>query len=140
MEQFITNREELIDDWKAAASHIKAEFGIEKAIGYFVGEKFYNLTEEVKRLQRDNKDDSKIVNNLERLLFRCSQEIMATFTEQELNDYFRSNPRFGALGHVLNKDGHRLFVEKGAVEHTIDTEIEDALIMGEMKKYLKVNP
>jgi hypothetical protein len=140
MDQLIKNREKLIDDWKVAANHIKAEFGIEKAIGYFVGEKFYNLIEEVKRLQRDNKDGPKIINGLDGLLLKCSQAIKATFTENEINNYFGLNPRFGALGHVLTEDGHRLFVEKEVVEHTIDNEIEDALIMGEMKKYLKVNP
>ncbi|MDI6815724.1 MAG: hypothetical protein QME41_00830 [Actinomycetota bacterium] len=140
MDQFIKNREKLIDDWEVAVSHIKDEFGIEKAIGYFVGEKFYNLIEEVKRLQRDNENDPEIINGLERLLFRCSQGIMLTFTEHELNNYFRSNPRFGALGHVLTEDGHRLFVEQEVVGHSIDNEIEDALIMGEMKKYLKVHP
>ncbi|MDI6716532.1 MAG: hypothetical protein QME63_06270 [Actinomycetota bacterium] len=40
MDQFIKNREKLIDEWEAAAGRIKAEFGIEKAIGYFVGGKF----------------------------------------------------------------------------------------------------
>ncbi|MDI6716531.1 MAG: hypothetical protein QME63_06265 [Actinomycetota bacterium] len=102
--------------------------------------KFYNLIEEVKRLQSNNKDNSEIVSDLERLPRKCSQAIMAIFTEREINNYFESNPRLGALGPVLTEDGHRLFVEQEVVEHSIDTEIEDALIMGEMKKYLKVNP
>lgn len=140
MDQFIKNREKLIDDWEVAASRIEAEFGIEKAIGYFVGEKFCNLIEEVKRLQSDHKDDPGTVSDLERLLYKCSQAIVATFMEYEINNYFASNPRFGALGHVLSEDGHRLFVEQEVVEHSIDTEIEDALIMGEMKNYLKINP
>lgn len=60
-------------------------------------------------------------------------------TEDEINNYFKLNPRFGSLGHVVTEDEHKLFVEKGAGEHTIDTEIEDTLIMGEMKKYLKIS-
>ena len=64
---------------------------------------------------------------------------MEIFTEEEISNYFKLNPRFGSLGHVLTEDEHKLFVEKEAAEHTIDTEIEDTLIIGEMKKYLKIN-
>jgi len=64
---------------------------------------------------------------------------MEIFTEEEISNYFKLNPRFGSLGHVLTKDEYKLFVEKEAAEHTIDTEIEDTLIIGEMKKYLKIN-
>jgi len=45
---------------------------------------------------------------------------MEIFTEEEISNYFKLNPRFGSLGHVLTEDEYKLFVEKEAAEHTID--------------------
>ncbi|MFH2137397.1 MAG: hypothetical protein ABII88_02675 [Candidatus Omnitrophota bacterium] len=139
MEEFIKNKEELINEQINAAINIKDEFSIEKAIGYVIGEKFYNLMKEFQCLQKNHKDKTETINDFRLLILKSSGKIMEIFTEEEINNYFKLNPRFGALGHVLSEDEHKLFVEKEAVEHTIDTEIEDTFIMGEMKKYLKIN-
>lgn len=138
MEEFIKNKEKLINEQINAAIDIKDKFGIGKAIGYVVGEKFYSLIKEFQYLQKNHKDKTETINDFRLLILESSRRIMEIFVEDEINDYFRLNPRFGSLGHVLTEDEHKLFVGKEAVEHTIDTEIEDTLIMGEMKKYLKI--
>ncbi|MBU1122491.1 MAG: hypothetical protein ABIH71_00265 [Candidatus Omnitrophota bacterium] len=139
MEEFIKNKEKLINEQINATIDIKDEFGIEKAIGYLVGEKFYSLIKEFQYLQKNHKDKTETINDFRLLVLEGSKRIMEIFAEDEINNYFKLNPRFGSLGHVVTEDEHKLFVEKGAVEHTIDTEIEDTLIMGEMKKYLKIS-
>lgn len=35
--------ENQLEQWVAAAENIKEEFGLEKALGYLIGEKFYEL-------------------------------------------------------------------------------------------------
>jgi hypothetical protein len=41
------------------------------------------------------------------------------------------------LGHVASEEDYDFMVSKGAVEHTVFTEAEDALIFGEMLKYFQ---
>lgn len=139
MNEFIQNKEKLINEQIDAAINIKDDFGIEKAIGYAVGEKLFNLIKEFRYLQENRKDDLEIINDFEGIIIKMAEWIMEIFTEEEIHRYFESNPRFGSLGHTATEEEYELFVEKGAVEHTIDTEIEDALIMGEIKKYLKIS-
>jgi len=38
----------------------------------------------------------------------------------------------------MDEKEYRLFVEKGAVSPSMDTELEDALVLGQMRKYLDV--
>lgn len=132
MEEFLQNREKLINDWIDAAINIKDQFGIAKATGYLVGEKFYNLLIELKYLRKYHNDKPEMVDGLQALILKCSEKIRAIFTEEEIHDYFESNPVFGALGHVSTEETHKLFVERGVVEHTLETEIEDALLIGVM--------
>ena len=139
MEELIKNKEKLINEQIKAAINIKDEFGIEKAIGYVVGEKFYNLIKEFQYLQKNYKDKTETINDFRLLILKSSERIMGIFTKDEIQNYFKLNTRCGSLGHVLTEDEHKLFVEKEAVERTMDTEIEDTLIMGEIKKYLKIS-
>ena len=139
MKEFIRNKEKLISEQINAAIDLKGKFGVEKAIGYLVGEKFYNLIKEFQYLQKNHKDKTETINDFKLLIVKSSERMMKIFAKDEIYNYFKLNPRFGSLGHVATEDELKLFVEKGAVEHTIDTEIEDTLIMGEMKKYLKIS-
>lgn len=138
MEEFIKYKEELIDEQINAAIDIKDEHGIEKAIGYLIGEKFHDLIKEFRFWQKNYKNRVKAINDFKILLTNFSDKIRGVFSEDEINSYFESTPRFGCLGHTTTEKEHKLLAEKGAVEHTINTEIEDALIMGEMKKYLEI--
>lgn len=39
------------------------------------------------------------------------------------------------VGNIVDEKTHKLFIEKGAVEHSLDTEIDDTLILGEIYNY-----
>lgn len=52
----------MLKEWVAAAKNIKEEFGLDKALGYLIGEKFYNLLKDlqfakgmVKRIEEEKK-------------------------------------------------------------------------------------
>ena len=162
---FFTNENQL-DDWIEAALNIKERFGIEKALGYLIGEKYHGLLRSryaAKQLiqtienQRKGPDYNPIRESdvpgiepmnldelcdrqksrlamLDNILIEFAHSIKGSFDQGEINIFLRSTPRFGALGHVCSEDEHRFFIEKGAVEQSLDTEVEDALIFGEMER------
>jgi len=80
----------------------------------------------------------KRLNTAEEVLNEFSVLIKNSFKTHEIRKYLDSNPRLGPLGHIFSEREHRSWVEKGVVEHSLETEIEDALIFGEMIKYLGV--
>jgi len=43
------------------------------------------------------------------------------------------------MGHVASEEDHDFMIEKGALEHSLDTEVEDAMILGDMMKYFGVS-
>ena len=137
-QKIFKDRETLIDEQIEASRNIKHNFGIEKALGYIMGEKLYALVEEYECWLRNHPGQIETTSTLQALIIKISEQINRTYSQEEINRYFESNPRFGPLGHVLTEDEHELFVEQGVVDHTIDVEITDALIAGEMKRYLKI--
>ena len=78
------------------------------------------------------------MNAAKEVLIEFSKLIRKTFEANEIRKYLSSNPRFGPLGHVFSEKQHKSWVEKGVVEHSVETEIEDAFIFGEMIKYLDI--
>jgi hypothetical protein len=166
---FINPRQ--VEEWVEAAKGIQDRFGIDKALGYVVGEKFYKLVamlhisreiirtiEEKKKasdynpfIERTLRDKKYIVNldetyereqerllEAEELLIKFTVLIKQAFDHYEIRKYFSSHPRFGAWGHILSEEEHELMIQKGAAERSIETEVEDALILGEMMRYFDV--
>ena len=167
MSRIFTNGDQL-KEWVEAAEGIERRFGIEKALGYVIGEKFYNLvasiyesrrsirtiSEERKKtwynpLRERTYGNSKHVENLdetyeqeketiietEAILGEFSDLIKGAFAPHKIRQYFESNPRLGTLGHTVSDEQYYFLISNGSVEHSLDTEIEDALIFGDMLKY-----
>jgi hypothetical protein len=161
-----------LEEWVDAAEGIQERYAIEKALGYVIGEKFYNLVATLHSAQkimrtideeRKKPDfnpirvtrykDSEIVTNLdetyedekakiieaEGLLVKFVFLIGQSFSPHEIRKYFDSHPRLGALGHTATEEEHDFLISKGAIEHSIDTELGDALIFGDMLKYFGLN-
>lgn len=165
---FFVNENQL-QDWIAAAEHVMDEHGVEKALGYVIGEKFYSVLQaaasyrktmksiEEERRQPDynpirayslgkygesieNRDETyeKIKKRLSEerdILEEFARLIERTFARHEIYAYLDSHPRFGAMGHIASEEEHTFMVEKGMVERTIESEVEDALLFGEIRKY-----
>jgi hypothetical protein len=161
-----------IEEWVDAAEGIQDQFGIEKALGYVIGEKFYNLVsmlhafrtmiraidEErtkpnynpirerdygngkfVENLDETYEDEKAKVIEAEGLLVKFVSLINQAFSPHEIRKYFDSHPRLGSLGHIASEEEHDFMVSEGAIEHSIETETEDALIFGDMMKYFGIN-
>jgi len=155
-----------------AATGIRDRFGAEKALGYLIGEKFYNLVsilQSSRRVIRTIDDERKqpdynpirvtryknrkYVNNLddiyheekeiiveaEGLLGTFVSLIKEAFENHEIRKYFESHPRLGMMGHISTDEEYEFLVSRGAVEHSIATEVEDALIFGAMMKFFGVS-
>lgn len=80
-----------------------------------------------------------IILEAERLLPRFATMIKEAFESHEIRKYFESHPRLGAHGHVASDEQYEFMVSHGAIEHSLDTEVEDALIFGDMLKYFGVS-
>jgi hypothetical protein len=161
-----------LEGWVEAAKRIHARFGIEKALGYLIGEKFYRVVsmlhssqELIRRIAEERKKpgykpigettykNRKIVTDLneiydkniviiadtEEALDRFATLIKEAFESYEIRRYFESNPRLGIHGHIASDEDYDFLISKGAVEHSIDTEVRDALILGDMMRYFGVS-
>jgi hypothetical protein len=155
--------------WIEAAGTIHARFGLEKALGYLIGEKFYQvafmlrssgeltrmLAEERKKpgynpivettyrnnTVRSNMDEVyeeniSIAHETEEALHEFAVLIKEAFDPHQIRSYLDSNPRLGIHGHIASEEDYDFLVSRGAIEHSIDTEVRDALILGDMMKYL----
>jgi hypothetical protein len=171
MWEILFNTEKL-REWVEAAKTIHARFGIEKALGYLIGEKFYHvaftlrssqelirmIAEERKRpgykptsettyknrtiltnMDEIYEKNIEVAKDTEEALTRFAALINEAFEPHQIQNYFESNPQLGIHGHIASEEDYEFLVSKGAVELSIDTEVRDALILGEMMKYLGVS-
>jgi len=151
-----------LEKWIEASENIKEGFGLKKALGYLIGEKFYNLVRQLQFSQKmmgniDKKKQSpdykatlenasggedayekykKEIILLKKEIDKFTALIKDFCNPDEIKQYFDSNPRLGAMGHICTEEEHNFFIKHGAVERSVDTEIDDALILWEMMKYL----
>jgi hypothetical protein len=86
-----------------AARGIRESFGVAKALGYLVGEKFITFLRISDRLPawRDE-------------LPTFSDEIRSMFTPSELTHYFATVRHTGPAAHVLDADGYAFMAEAAA--------------------------
>jgi hypothetical protein len=158
--------------WVEASQGIGERFGIDKALGYVIGDKFYNLVailhvarttirlidEERKKpdynpirektyghlkhaenLYKTYERRKEIIAEVEELLVKFATLIKQAFQPYEIRKYFESNPRLGEMGHIASEEEYDFMVSKGAVEYSLETEIEDAMIFGEMMKRFQIS-
>ena len=92
-----------------AAEGIRDEFGLRKAIGYLVGEKLLTFIEESGRSEE-----------VRRELPRFVQEVRRMFSHEELEEYFATVRRVGALGHVMSDAEYEVFREADGGNNPVD--------------------
>ncbi|NLJ49079.1 MAG: hypothetical protein GX428_05755 [Candidatus Atribacteria bacterium] len=153
--------------WVEAARNIEKRYGIDKALGYVIGEKLYNLLLmhntsliklqkiEEQRKRSDYESHRKVQSvfgdyeidldqeyqRLKRVVDETNQakqemvkRILAAFDLSQIDDYFHSNPRLGSSGHILSEEQQRYWWKMGIEEHTLEDEIRDALLFGELQR------
>jgi hypothetical protein len=75
----------------------------------------------------------------EEALIRFAALIKEAFEPYQIRSYCESNPRLGIHGHIGTDEDYEFLVSKGAIEHSIDSEVEDATIFGDMMNYFGVS-
>lgn len=88
---------EIIQEQCEAARDIRDHFGVEKAMGYLIGEKFLNVL-----------DASERSNAYRDVIPEFVSEIKSIFEPVELAKFMNTPRRLGALGHASSEEGHRL--------------------------------
>jgi hypothetical protein len=73
------------------------------------------------------------------LLGRFVVLIKEAFEPIAVQEYLKSHPCLGVHGHVASDEQYEFLVEQGAIENSIETEVEDALILGDMLKYFGID-
>jgi len=170
MNKIFTNPHQL-EEWVEAAECIENRHGIERALGYLIGEKFYSLLEMLyssRKIMRAIDEEQKtpgfnpirvtkygnreVVTDLDELYKREKEIVIGadgwiikfvflvnrSFSPHDIRKYFASNPRLGIQRHVSDDKRFEFMVKRGALEHSIETEVQDALIFGDMMKYFGV--
>jgi hypothetical protein len=153
--------------WVEAALNIQKRYGIDKALGYVIGEKLYNLLvmhnnslQKLHQIEEQRKlsdyeshrkaqlafgdyeiDLDQEYQRLKRVIDETNQakqemveRILAAFDLFQIYEYFQSNPRLGSSGHILSEEQQRYWWKMGIEEHTLEDEIRDALLFGELQR------
>jgi len=82
--------------------------------------------------------EKEIATEAEELLAKFATLIKGAFDPNEIRKYFESHPRLGTTGLASNEE-YDFIGQKGAVGHSIDTELENALIFRDMMKYFGIS-
>jgi hypothetical protein len=80
-----------------AARNILDHFGVDKAMGYLIGEKFLNFLE-VAETNREWRG----------AIPAFVDEIKSIFEPSQLAEYLNTPRRLGVLGHTASEEGHRM--------------------------------
>ena len=91
---------EFIAEWCDATRGIAERFGVEKAMGYLIGEKLLNFLEVAE-------SDGEWRNAIPVFV----DEIKAIFESHQIADFLNTPRRLGPLGHTADDTTHRLFRE-----------------------------
>jgi hypothetical protein len=86
-------------------------------------------------LDETYRDEKAAVIEAEGLLIKFVFLISQSFSPHEIRKYFQSHPLLGVHGHIATEEQLEFLISKGAIEHSIETEVQDALIFGDMLKY-----
>ncbi len=108
-----------------AARGIREAFGLEKALGYLIGEKLLNFVEA-------SDQDPDFAAELPAFL----EEIRTIFEPSEIRAYLDGVRRVGSLGHILSDEDYEEFRDAGAVDENPVEWAREILLVERVKKLL----
>ncbi|MGH9461136.1 MAG: hypothetical protein ACRD1X_07950 [Vicinamibacteria bacterium] len=108
-----------------AARDIREAFGLQKALGYLIGEKLLNFVGAADQ-------DPDFAAELSAFL----AEIRSIFEPSEIRAYLDKVPRVGSLGHILSDADYEEFRDAGAVEEDPVEWAREILLVERVKKML----
>ena len=108
-----------------AERDIREAFGLQKALGYLIGEKLLNFL-------RAADEDPAFAGELPRIV----AEIKRVFDRAEIETYLDNVQRVGALGHVASDEAYEEMREAGAIPEDPVEWAEEILLIERAKKLL----
>jgi hypothetical protein len=99
----------------------------------------YKDCELVINLDETYENEQASVIEAEGLLIKFAFLISESFSHHEIRTYFDSYPRLAVHGHISSAEEHDFMISKGAIEYSLDTRVEDALILEDMMKYFAID-
>jgi len=121
----VIDRADFWRDQCQAALRIKIEFGIEKALGYLIGEKLVAFVRDSDRNDR-----------VRAVLPEFVLEIKRIFNQFEIRAYLDNVKRIGSLAHVCTDEEYEVFRTAGAIDEDPVEGAEDVLIVERIKEML----
>ncbi|MFH1038035.1 MAG: hypothetical protein V1789_05135 [PVC group bacterium] len=124
----MSNMGKLAGIWRdqcRAAEDIMERFGVEKALGYLIGEKLMNFVQAAEQHSEFEEELPEFIT-----------EIKSIFQPWEISEYLENVKRVGALGHVCTDEEYEDFKNAGAVLQDIDFGINDILTLGKIQELL----
>lgn len=108
-----------------AARGIREGFGVQKALGYLIGEKLVNFV-------RAAGERPEFADELPAFL----EEVRDIFTDTEIRGYLVGLRRVGAFGHIGTEEQIATLRAAGAIDENPVRDAEDVLIMERIKEML----
>ena len=108
-----------------ASQSICADFGIQKALGYLIGEKLMNFV----RISEENSDFAGE-------LPRFAEKIKSIYEPWQIVDYLDNVRRIGVSGHIGSDEEVEKMRAAGMIQENIVHAAEDVLIMERIKELL----
>lgn len=108
-----------------AAFGIHERYGLEKALGYLIGEKLIDFV-------RESENDPLFKNQLPLFV----QEVKSIFTKDEIRAYLDAVENTGAEGHVLSPEDLEFMREAGVFAEDPVRAAQDVLIVEQLKEML----
>lgn len=118
----MTNVENLWQEQRDAARSIRERFGVERALGYLLGEKLLNHLHAADR-------DPRFASTLPHFV----AEVRDIFSREELRQYFSGPRRIGAAAHVLDAEEYGAFRAAGALGGDVAYAAQDAMRFERMR-------
>ena len=108
-----------------AAENIREAFGLQKALGYLIGEKLLNFLQVV---DEDEAFSAELPGFVEK--------IKTIFSDAEIREYLDTVHRVGALGHVATDEAYEEMREAGAIDEDPVEWAEQILLIDRAKTLL----
>jgi hypothetical protein len=116
---------EIIADWIEAARGVESDYGVEKAMGYLIGEKFLNFLE----VAEQNREWREAIPTF-------VAEIKALVEPWKLAEFLNTPRRLGPMGHTISEEGHRAFREQMTEEERIREDARNLMLLEWTKELL----
>ena len=108
-----------------ASQSIREDFGIQKALGYLIGEKLMNFV-------RQSEEDPDFAGELPRF----AEKIKSIYEPHEIRDYLENVQRVGVFGHIGSDEDVEEMRAAGMIQENIVHAAEDVLILERIKELL----